>query len=235
MNPCACGCGELTSGTWKRGHWARGEHGFDPAKHGPVEVPLPGPDDPVDLGELGPDTDGMPDGPYTLSPAEQEWLARHGGEAARAAANLEDFRPDEPEILELGPDPAPGPVRDKPAGKGSRRPVVRVTAATRKDIEAKFGLMLEVPGRVWAARDPYCGGTFVAQIPDIRAASVELICQSPDLVAWFTGVGGGFMLWLNLLTALQPVAMTAWAHHVAHAIEDPETGGGLADTAQYAA
>jgi hypothetical protein len=99
--------------------------------------------------------------------------------------------------------------------------------------------MLELPGRVWEARDPLCGAVFVQQLPSTRSALVDLICQSPDLVAWFTGVGGGFMLYLNLLAALQPVAVTVWAHHIAHSIEAPgqqqQAGPQLHDGQAYAA
>lgn len=242
MSPCACGCGELTSGTWKRGHWARGEGGYDPAEHGPTATLLPGPGDEIDLGDIDVGDLDEIDGP---SPAETEWLERHGGQAARAAANsrvidgpgVASPRPPVDEPGELPADPAPGPVSEpRGAGRGGKRPAaVRVTAATRKDIEGKLGLMLEIPGRVWQARDPYCGGAFVTSIPDIRPAMLELVCQSPDLVAWFTGVGGGFMLWLNLLTACQPVLYTVWAHHVAHAIEDQEQGQPGVDAGQYAA
>jgi hypothetical protein len=229
--PCACGCGELTTGTWRRGHWARGEGGYDPAEHGPAERLLPGPGDEIDLGDLDPAGLDEIDGP---SPAEQDWIDRHGGEAARAAANrVTDLpAPDEPE--EIPADPAPGPIRDR-GGKGRKAAAPRVTVATRKDIEAKFGLMVEIPGRIWATRDPYCGGMFLQQAPDISAVAVDLIVQSPDLVAWFTGVGGGFMLWLNLITACQPVLYTVWAHHIAHAIDDQQPGPAQADTAQYAA
>jgi hypothetical protein len=237
MTPCACGCGELTSGTWKRGHWARGEGGYDPAEHGPAETLLPGPDDEIDLGDLNPDGADEIDGP---SPAEMEWLARHGGEAARAAANRPTAapgpRPVADEQEEIPADPAPGPVSEPRGARGAKRPAaVRVTATTRKDIEGKLGLMLEIPGRVWQARDPYCGGAFVGSIPEIRPALLELVCQSPDLIAWFTGVGGGFMLWLNLITACQPVLYTVWAHHVAHAIDDQEQAQPGVDAGQYAA
>jgi len=143
---------------------------------------------------------------------------------------------------EIAPDPpprhvTPGPQRGRPrAGHGSGK--IRVTATVRRDIEAKLGLMLMVPGRIWASRDPLCGGAFIESEPEIRAAAVELICQSADLVAFFEGAGGGFMLWLNLMVACQPVLMTVWAHHIAHSLELREDGAVTAtapDMAQYAA
>ena len=138
-------------------------------------------------------------------------------------------------------DPPPAHVAPEARGGGGKAPrkTVRLNAATRKDIEAKIGIMIEVPGRIWQARDPWCGGAFVSQAPDIRVALAELVCQSPDLVAWFAGVGGGFMLWLNLIMALQPVGLTVWAHHVSHAIgQDGQVNGQgapVADMAGYRA
>ena len=99
-----------------------------------------------------------------------------------------------------------------------------MTVTVKRDIEAKLGMMLMVPGRVWAARDPICGRAFVQAEPEIRSAAVELICQSPDLIEFFMGAGGGFMLWLNLLVACQPVVMTIWMHHIAHSLQVADDG-----------
>jgi hypothetical protein len=84
--------------------------------------------------------------------------------------------------------------------------------------------MLEIPGRVWEARDPVCGGTFVAQRPAISSALTDIVCQSPDLIAWFTGSGGAFMLWLNVAAACWPVLTVIMAHHVYHSIEQGADG-----------
>jgi hypothetical protein len=175
-------------------------NGYDPARHGEPGTPLPPPGPGGD--EDQDDGDGIPviDPPGPADLPRDDYTPRHGPGFQET---------------ELPPDPPPAAPRDIPAPRGKH---ARVTSAVRRDVEAKFGLMLEIPGRVWAVRDPWCGGAFLQQVPDIRSAGVELICQSPDLVAWFTGTGGGFMLWLNLVTALQPVALTAWAHHVTHAI-----------------
>jgi hypothetical protein len=103
----------------------------------------------------------------------------------------------------------------------------------RTDIDAKISLMLEIPGRVWEARDPVCGGTFVTQRPEISAAFTDIVCQSPDLVAWFTGGGGQFMLWLNVMAACWPVLTVVMAHHVYHSIEVGEPAD--QDQVRYAA
>ena len=204
LKPCACGCGELVKGTWKRGHSVRGEGGFGRDR----PPPLPGPDEEF-VGETEPD----PDIP--------EWVnePRLGPQVpVRPPLEQDDLEDEEPE-----PDPEPGWLRAVPGGKDAPRTpprkTTRVTAATRKDIEAKIGLMIEMPGRIWQARDPICGGAFVEAAPNIRGALAELVVQSPDLVAWFTGGGGGFMLWLNLAMACQPVLTAVWAHHVAHSVD----------------
>ena len=122
-------------------------------------------------------------------------------------------------------------------GAGPRK-IPRVTAATRTDIEAKISFAAEIPGRLWQARDPVCGTAFIEQRPEIAAALTEIVCQSSDLVAWFTGTGGQFMLWLNLAAACWPVATVIMAHHVYHTIEAGEAAGGYGpapDLSRYAA
>jgi hypothetical protein len=91
------------------------------------------------------------------------------------------------------PDPVldyePGPVLPDPPpahgrrewrkGKGGPRPPrakpSKVTAGIRNDIDAKISFALEIPARVWEARDPVCGGTFVEQRPEISAALTEIV------------------------------------------------------------
>lgn len=214
LNLCACGCGEKTKGQWARGHHSRGTGGYDAGRH---LTPLPDPPaggDPEDAGDLDPEETpdgGWPDG---WPEGRQDFGAR--GRHAAPGPPPSDDDTGGPEVS-LPPDPPPGQLRDtRPRGAHAK-----VTAAVRKDIEAKVGIMLEVPGRVWEARDPLCGGTFVEQLPATRAAFASLVCDSPDMVAWFTGVGGGFMKWLDVLIALQPVGLVMWGHHVAHTIETP--------------
>lgn len=133
-----------------------------------------------------------------------------------------------------GASPLPGPGPDEPpkhAGREWRqsgprkqrgKAAPKITVGLHNDIAAKISLMLEVPGQVWAARDPVCGGTFVQQRPDIATALTDIVCESADLVAFFTGPAGGFMRWLNLAVACYPVASVMMAHHVYHSIEGGE-------------
>lgn len=199
------------NGTWVRGHYARGAGGYT----GPE--PIPGPDDPDlydDIGELEPDEPAdsrVPGGPAEPAPPE-----RTG-----------PVPPDEP--------PAHGGrdwTRQSPAG---RPKAPRVTQVIRKDIDAKISLALTISGSVWAARDPLCGGTFMEQRPEISGALTEIVCQSSDLMAWFSGSGGQFMLWLNLAAAVWPVATAVMAHHVYHSVVIDEDGATEPDITRYAA
>jgi hypothetical protein len=101
------------------------------------------------------------------------------------------------------------------APKGGGR-AVRVTVSIRADISAKISMPLEIGGQIWAARDPLCGGRFLDQRPAIADAFTDIVCDSADLVAFFTGPGGAFMKYLNLGAALWPVAEMVAAHHVYH-------------------
>jgi hypothetical protein len=216
---CKCGCGTPVKGEWVRGHASRGAGGY---RGGPAPLPPPGDpawDDPdnVDVGELVPDEPGAPRHlPGDAQPADEATPAAEAGP--------------------LPPEPPPGRarpwnvVRDKPARKPPK-----VTAAVRSDIDAKISFALEIPARVWQARDPVCGSTFVQQRPEIAAALTEIVCQSSDLVAWFSGTGGAFMLWLNLAAACWPVATVVMAHHVYHSLEAGPAEQAEADMTRYAA
>lgn len=212
LNECACGCGGLTKGKWVRGHARRGEAA-------PLR-PLPGPGSPEweeDAGIIdieGPDPHAGP----SLS----------GGPAPDAPA---------------GPPPAP-PADEPPAharrdwhAKPPKTKVKapRITAGIRGDIDAKISFALEIPGRIWAARDPLCGGVFVEQRPDISRSLTEIVCKSPQLVEWFTGAGGGFLMFLDLGAALFPVLQAVMAHHVYHSIEDGQSQPNPSDLSRYAA
>ena len=147
-------------------------------------------------------------------------------DAVDPLASIED-EPDEPE----GPPPpaslaeareraasgkpkAPGWAKPDSAGAGPRTPApVRVSKAVERDIEGKLALMLAVPVGAWEIADPYCGGAMADAMPATIKAAVPLICQSPGAVAFFTR-GATWMLWLGLVTALRPVGMAVWRHHL---------------------
>lgn len=200
---CACGCGTPVTNKWARGHSARGEGGYQGEPEPAGLKPLPPPDDPFwELDGGGPHED--------IGILEPE-----------SGVERDELGPGfEPGSVLPDPPPLHGGKQWKRSGpKAAPKKATRVTAGVRNDIDAKISFALEIPGRVWQARDPLCGGTFVSQRPEIAAALTEIVCQSPDLIAWFAGGGGQFMLWMNLAAACWPVATVAMAHHVYHSIE----------------
>ena len=168
---------------------------------------LPSPDEIAeDLGVLEPDPDLVPDEP---------------------PAPVEDELPGpEPIPLPSGPDEPPGHVKERkkrgrpPGSSSAPSKPPRVTQAVRGDIDAKLRFMLTLPGQVWAARDPICGGTFIQQVPDVAEALTDIVCDSADLLTFFSGTGGNFMKALKLGVAVMPVVSMVAAHHVYHSIED---------------
>jgi hypothetical protein len=192
QNFCACGCGTPINAEsrWARGHYRRGEGTF---------APVPGPGElPPDLEALFPDELGGP-GMYGSTSVHGPGRDELGGPGA-------DF---------LGPDPEPASLRDdgrRPPSSASTRPTVK--ASVRRDIQAKLSLPLEMCGQLWRARDPVCGGTFVERRPAIADALTDIVCQSADLIDFFTGPAGGFMVYLNLAAALWPVVELVLAHHI---------------------
>jgi hypothetical protein len=150
--------------------------------------------------------------------------------------------PPAPPGPDAGADEGPGHARkdwrkqQQPRPAPGRPRAIRVTAGIRADISAKVSMPLAIAGGIWEARDPLCGGAFVRQRPDIADTLTDIICDSADLVAFFTGPGGAFMKYLNLGAALWPVIEVAAAHHVYHSVAlDGAESDAEAMTGRYAA
>jgi len=191
----------MVKGNYARGHWqrARDEAGADLPPLPPPDDDDDDPDADIDAGDFDPgdDDDQLPD-----------WLSPTG----RVGPPGDDDEPAQP-------DPPPGhTARDKRRHRAARTPpaapVVRVTAAVRKDVRAKIGIITMPCAQYAAMRDPVCGGVAVAQEPAIADALAVLVCDSPDLLAWFTGPAGGFMKYLDLFMACLPVLLIVRAHHL---------------------
>lgn len=216
-NTCACGCGTPIGpdSRWARGHFRRGEG---------THRPIPGPGEPSELGGLGDDFPADLLG-EDYGPPGPGW---DGAELDGPGGTPEDFAPDPPPAR-LRPD-TPG------AGRGPAAPV-KVTAALRRDIEAKISLPLEIGARAWQTRDPVCGGRAVEQRPAVAHALTNIVCQSPDLIDFFTGPAGGFMVYLELGAALWPVAEVVIAHILSHGHGQADEPGAafVPDAARYAA
>ena len=137
-----------------------------------------------------------------------------------------------PEPGPVIPDPAPAKIGRRGGGKSSGR---KPTAAVAQDIRAKVGMMVDVPARLWAVRDPVCGVMAVQQSAAMADAWTAIVLDSPELVAWFSGPAGGFMKWVDVIMATYPVAMTVYAHHIARTVETPANGEAPRADRQYAA
>lgn len=119
--------------------------------------------------------------------------------------------------------PAWAPGGGKP-GKAARpqpgqpaappKPRIEVTPAVRRDIEGKIAMMIALPVASWEMADSNCGGAAARQAPEFCRALAPIICQSPDMVEWFSK-GTTFMLWIALAKSLQPVGAAIWRHHIA--------------------
>ncbi len=124
---------------------------------------------------------------------------------------------------ELAADPDPGwgepglGERLIDAAKGARGPAPKASAKVRRDVQAKTALMLQMLAGTWRMRDPLCGGAALDAVPEVSDALADILCDSPDVVAWFTATGG-FMKWVKLAMAVQPVATMALQHHVLHTV-----------------
>jgi hypothetical protein len=130
------------------------------------------------------------------------------------------------EDLELARDPDP-----KHDGKDTRRRAPRVNLPQRRDIKAKLSLLLMPPAVMFRRADPYCGAELYDQIPEIADALTDIVCDSADLVEFFTA-SAGYMKWLKLASALAPVGQVAWGHHFTHSIgqeqgDGPAAGGDM--------
>jgi hypothetical protein len=124
---------------------------------------------------------------------------------------------------ELAADPDPGweppgfGERLAGAARGKGPAPKKITAAVKKDVQGKVALLSHLVASGWQARDPLCGAAAVEAVPEFSEALTDILCDSPDIVAWFTS-GGSYMKWLRLLMTLQPVATVAFQHHIAHTI-----------------
>lgn len=126
----------------------------------------------------------------------------------------------------LEPDPKPGPAQKAKGIKPPKAPLPsKATAAQKRQVQDMLELALKFMGAGVSLRDGHCGGAINEQSQAIAKACVPLVARNPQVLAWFVG-GTGFMDWLGLLMALQPVVGTVWGHHITHTVggEDEEDG-----------
>lgn len=195
MAACACGCGETVSpgATWKRGHFRRGNSGNVTDITDISDI-----NDEGDEDVILPDDDGY-------GPAD---------DGAGEPLSLDEAR----RITPRDPDPARG--KAGPAGDSKQ---VKVTAAVRRDIEGKLAFLFGLAADTWNLADPYCAGIFASNADEIARKTAPLICQSPDLVRWFSR-SSNFIMWMELGIAVKPVVTAIVAHHVTKKVETGEAG-----------
>lgn len=131
----------------------------------------------------------------------------------------------------------------KPTAKKTPAADKPVTATVRKDVRGKVAMFLTMFGAGWSARDEHCGQALLDAIgdqttpagasPGIATALTDILCDSPDIVAWFT-TGGSYMKWLTLATTLEPVLSMLFRHHIAHTVAEENEGQAPADWGMYA-
>jgi hypothetical protein len=154
--------------------------------------------------------------------------------AEEAAQIVAEASAADPEV-QLDPEPKrESPKAFRPSAKGTASKV-RVTAAEKRDIRAKVEFILAPSAVMIGNVDPFCGPVFTRQAPEIAQALTDIICDSPDLVRWFTGAGsaGGYMKYLTLVMACLPVGTVVFAHHVTHSIGEPPPDTVPEDWSQY--
>jgi hypothetical protein len=169
-------------------------------------------------------------------------------EVGRAQEAFADARP-RPAYLpaarrRAGRDPEPrhlvrGRARRTPKPKDDQPPI-KITKAVQADITGKLAFWLSIPAEPWLRVDPYCGGAYAGQVDEIALKMAPLICQSPDLVRWFSK-STTFIMWTELGIAVRPVVEAIIAHHVTRRIvldsngQAVEVSGGGMDFSAYSA
>jgi hypothetical protein len=163
--------------------------------------------------------------------------ATEPGEELAPPASLDEARE------RAGRDPEAAHLR-KSRGRAKApaeaKPEIKVTKAVRDDITGKLAFWLSIPAEPWLRVDPYCGGVYTDQVDQIALKMAPLICQSPDLVRWFSK-STTFILWTELGIACRPVVEAVIAHHVTKRIALDEQGqafeqqGGGVDFSAYSA
>jgi hypothetical protein len=158
------------------------------------------------------------------------------GDDADSGDDLRFSVPDDASSLEGGDTgdsltPDPKPSRRKSARKipvSTGKP----TVAQKKQVRDALLLLMTPATGFWAMRDQHCGGAAFEQREAIVDAMVPIICRNANMLRWFTAADAPWLDYLALLTALQPVGMSVWQHHVKHTIGE---GGEPADYSAYTA
>jgi hypothetical protein len=125
------------------------------------------------------------------------------------------------QVAEGTPDD-PDPARLPPAATVVSS--ATVTRAVQRDIAGKTAFWMLILADTWALADPYCARALGEAVPNIARKAAPLLCQSPQLVEWFSRASG-FMQVTELLMAMKPVAVAIFAHHVTRSVQTKGADG----------
>ena len=188
---------------------------------------------------------GVPAGPDPSEDGDPEDFsgADEPDDDEPVSRETEDTRPPPPASLDeararvKGDAPAAHLGKRKKEAGGPKPPPIKITKAVVGDIEGKLAFWMSIPADVWIAADPYCGQAYADSIPAMAKGWAPVLCQSPDVVRWFSK-STTFMLWTEALMASKPVLAAIVAHHITRRVELDERGvavpAGGADFSAYA-
>lgn len=155
--------------------------------------------------------------------AIQDFLAgvKDRATVAEEPEALEPAEAEEPDpfdsiVAEFGdspPEEDPKPVRRTKATRAGSSTATKVTAAQKRTVADALEMMITLPAGMVAMRDPVCGGAALEHCDNIVKKLTPIVCRNPAMVEWFT-TGAGYLDWFGLASALAPVFMTVWSHHV---------------------
>lgn len=203
--PCQCGCGEnLPEGSprrFKRGHAKAHNRKVaqqilkeERAKENQDSPPAPPPTADA-FADLGNSWEGIQD-PF---------------------ANLGAELPDDPEPDAQQREAASGDRIIQPDG------TILVTKQVARDIQGKLAFLMSMPASMLMPLDPICMRVVLDQTPEISARLTPIICQSQDMVQFFTR-SSGFIMWISLGSAVWPVIQVVIAHHLTKSIGHDKEG-----------
>jgi len=118
-------------------------------------------------------------------------------------------------------DPEPSYQDKQTTSTEVTKPTMHLTGTQKKDIEAKLLFWLELGTMMLAPLDQVCVPVASQHAPNIAKKMLPIICQSEEMVQWFTKAGN-FALWADLAMACWPVISAIIAHHITKTIENKE-------------
>lgn len=123
---------------------------------------------------------------------------------------------------ESAPEEDPKPSRRSSGKRSGSSAGAKATAAQKRAVADALEMMITLPAGMVAMRDPVCGGAALEHCDNIVKKLTPIVCRNPAMVEWFT-TGAGYLDWFGLASALGPLVMTVWSHHVTRPQEQEGT------------